>query len=289
MLRHNDVQGKKSMPITAPTDPRAPQQGYYIYGITDGAPVDLAPGVGLGVPVELLVGEEFVAIASPVPLNAFTPDAIRDRQDDLTWLEAQVRAHQEVLARTLRQATVVPLRFGTVFRDAAGVRAMMREHAPRFREALARLAGRQEWGLKIGVDTTRLAEALAATSVRIQELDARRQGMRSGAAYMLAKKRDQILREEVERAIETCMQNVHARLAAEAVAAVIDNPAPTGATSGVGPLFRCAYLVEVANLPVFLGILDGLAATHPAFEFTLSGPWPAYNFVSLSAEEQTYA
>jgi hypothetical protein len=277
------------MPITEPTDPQAPQQGYYIYGITDGAPVDLGPGVGPGAPVELLVSGDLVAITSPVPLNALTPEAARERQDDLAWLEAQVRAHQEVLARASRQATVVPLRFGTVFRDAAAARAMMLEHAPRFREALARLAGRQEWGLKIGVDMARLAEAVAATSPRIQELDARRRGMRSGAAYMLARKRDQILREEVERAIATCAQHAHARLAAEAVAAVIDGAALTGAASGAGPLFRCAYLVETTNLPIFLGILDSLAATHPAFAFTLSGPWPAYSFVNLSAEERTYA
>lgn len=277
------------MLITEPSDPEAAGHGYYVYGITDGAPEGLAPGVGPGAPVELLVSGDLVAIVSPVSLGAFTPEALRARQEDLAWIEAQVRAHQEVLARALRQATVVPLRFGTVFRDATGVRAMLREHASSFREALTRLAGRQEWGLKIGVDEAHLAAQVAAASVRIQEMDARQRGLRSGAAYMLAKQREQILREEVARAIETCVRDAHARLAAEAVATVIDGAAPVAAPSEARPVFRCAYLVDVSNLEAFLATLDFLAATHPAFAFTLSGPWPAYSFVNSPVEEHTHA
>ncbi|MCS6882489.1 MAG: GvpL/GvpF family gas vesicle protein [Oscillochloridaceae bacterium] len=272
------------MPVTEPTDPGLEQQGYYVYGITDGAPEGLAPGVEPGGPVELLVDGDLVAIVSPVSLAAFTAEAMRACQDDLAWIETRVRAHQAVLARAMRQATVVPLRFGTVFRDAAGVRAMLLEHAPRFREALARLAGRQEWGLKISVDEARLTAQVVAASVRIQDIDARQRGLRAGAAYMLAKQREQILREEVARAIETCARDAHARLAAEAVATVIDSPAPAGAPSDEQPVFRCAYLVDIANLETFLATLDCLAATHPAFTFTLSGPWPAYNFVSQPTE-----
>lgn len=160
------------MPITEPGSPGFEQHGYYVYGITDGSPKGLAPGVGRGAPVELLVVEDLVAIVSPVPLAAFTPEALRACQDDPAWIEAQVRAHQEVLARASCQATVIPLRFGTVFHDAAGVRAMVIEHAPRFREALTRLAGRQEWGLKISMDEARLAAQIVATCARIQDLDA---------------------------------------------------------------------------------------------------------------------
>ncbi len=277
------------MPATEPTDPVTPQAGYYVYGITDGAPEDLAPGVGPGAPVELLIAGDLAAIVSPVSLAAFTPENVRARQDDLAWIEAQVRAHQAVLARASRQATVAPLRFGTVFSDAAGVRAMVLDQAPRFREALTRLAGRQEWGLKMSLDEARLAAQIAATSARIQDIDARLRGLSSGAAYLLAKQREQILREEVARAIETCVREAHTRLVAEAVATVIDNAAPTHAPDGAEPVFRCAYLVEAANVATFLATLDSLAATHPAFTFTLSGPWPAYSFVNALVEEHTHA
>jgi hypothetical protein len=277
--------------MTEPTDPEAAGHGYYVYGITDGTPQGLAPGVGPGAPVELLVSGDLVAIVSPVPLSVFTPEAVRAGQNDndLVWIEAQVRAHQAVLARAMRQATVVPLRFGTVFRDAAGVRAMVLEHASRFRQALTRLVGRQEWGLKIGVDEASLAVQIIATSARIKDIDARQRGLSSGAAYMLTKQREQILREEVARAIETCVRDAHARLVAEAVATVIDGTAPAAAPSEARPVFRCAYLVDVSNLETFLATLDCLAATHPAFAFTLSGPWPAYSFVNSPVEEHTHA
>ncbi len=277
------------MPITEPGSPGFEQHGYYVYGITDGSPKGLAPGVGRGAPVELLVVEDLVAIVSPVPLAAFTPEALRACQDDPAWIEAQVRAHQEVLARASCQATVIPLRFGTVFHDAAGVRAMVIEHAPRFREALTRLAGRQEWGLKISMDEARLAAQIVATCARIQDLDARQRGRSAGAAYLLARQREQILREEVARAIETCAREAHARLAAESVASVIDGAAPAGVPSEGQPVFKCAYLVDSSNLEAFLATLDCLASAYPAFSFTLSGPWPAYSFVNSPVEEHTHA
>ncbi len=273
------------MPITELADSITAPQGYYVYGVTDGAPEALAPGVGPGAPVGLLVTDDLRAIISPVPLAAFTPEAVRARQDDLAWLADQVRLHQEVLTRALSQATVVPLRFGTVFRDAEGVQRMLREHAARFREALTYLAGRQEWGLKISVDQDRLAEQVATTSPRIQELAARQQRLRSGAAYMLAKQRDQILREEVDRAIENCARNVHARLAAEAVATIAGGATSSSAASGTEPVFKSAYLVETRNARTFLAILDDLAAAQPAFSFTVNGPWPAYTFVNLTLEQ----
>ncbi len=276
------------MPVSARADSDNAPQGYYVYGITDGAPEGLAPGVGPGAPVEVLVVGDLGAIISPVPLAAFTPEAVRARQDDLAWIADQVRLHQEVLARALPRATVVPLRFGTVFRDAEGVRAMVREHAARFREALAYLAGRQEWGLNISVDQARLAEQVATTSPRIQQLAARQQALRSGAAYMLAKQRDQILREEVDQAIENCVRNVHARLAAEAVATVAGGATSGSAASGTEPVFKSAYLVETRNARTFLALLDDLAAAQPAFSFTVNGPWPAYSFVNLMLE-QTHA
>ncbi|MFQ3661776.1 MAG: GvpL/GvpF family gas vesicle protein [Chloroflexaceae bacterium] len=273
------------MPITELAGSNTAPQGYYVYGITDGAPEALAPGVGPGAPVEVLVVGELGAIISPVPLAAFTPEAVRARQDDLAWLANQVRLHQEVLARALSQATVVPLRFGTVFRDAEGVRAMVREHAARFREALTYLAGRQEWGLSISVDRARLAEHVATASPRLQHLAARQREVRSGAAYMLAKQRDQIVREEVDRAIESCVRDVHARLAAEAVATVAGGATFGSASSGTEPVFRSAYLLEASNVTTFLALLDDLAATRSAFSFTVNGPWPAYTFVNLTMEQ----
>lgn len=266
------------MPATELTS--SAEQGYYVYGITDGAPEGLAPGVGPGAPVELLVADDLAAIVSPVPLADFTPEAVQARQDDLAWIEAQVRAHQDVLARAVQQVTVAPLRFGTVFRDAAGVYAMLHEQAARFRATLARLAGRQEWGVKITTDQARLNEWVATVSRRVQELAARQRGMSAGAAYMLTKKRDQLIREEASQAIEQCARQTHARLAALAVAAVISSPSHRGTSAGQETVFNGAYLVETSQVATFLEALDDLAATHPAFAFTVSGPWPAYHFVN---------
>lgn len=265
----------------------SPSWGYYVYGVLAGAPagLDLGAGLGTGAPVGLLAGEGMSAIVSAVPLEGFTPEAVEARLADLAWVEAQVRAHQSVLARAQAHGALAPLRFGTVYRDAAGVRAMLAEQGPRLRAALDRLAGRQEWGLKITVDAARLAEQAAAESPRLRQLDEQLRGMAAGAAYLLAKKRAQLLREECAQAADRCARHCHERLAARAALAVASGGAGPAAQGQPELILNGAYLVDEAGVDGFIETVRELAVRFGGFGFDLSGPWPAYNFVGAAVED----
>src|SRR3954454_18680393 len=116
---------------------------------------DLA-GVSTGDPPVLIEEGNVAAVASRVPLDEFGEEPLRANLNDLAWLERTVRAHEAVLDAMLPGGALVPMRVCTIYRDEDQVRAMLSERAALFGDALARLAGKAEWGVKVVADRARL-------------------------------------------------------------------------------------------------------------------------------------
>ena len=55
-----------------------------------------------------------------------------------------------------------------------------------------------------------------------------------------------------------------------------------GILSFVG--LNAAYLVERAQVAAFRGTVSALAAEHPTLQFLCTGPWPPYNFVTITLD-----
>ncbi|MER7400669.1 GvpL/GvpF family gas vesicle protein, partial [Streptomyces sp. NPDC000151] len=105
--------------------------------------------LGIGdAPVRTVAEGPLAALVSEVPAAEFDQPAVRDRLEDLTWLEATARAHRQVVDETAAAVGVLPLRLVTVYRDEDAVRAALAAHTERFERLLTRLEGRLEWGVK---------------------------------------------------------------------------------------------------------------------------------------------
>ena len=95
----------------------------------------------------------FVAVVAEVDESEFGADALHRNLEDLDWLERTARAHHAVIEAVARTHPVVPARLATVYSSAAAVEKMLHERAADFRQALARIAERSEWGVKAFVAT----------------------------------------------------------------------------------------------------------------------------------------
>jgi len=69
--------------------------------------------------------------------------------EDHNWIARQAAVHQRVLERAMHAGPVVPAALCTVFRGREELDALVRSNADRWRKALARLAGKQEWCLHV--------------------------------------------------------------------------------------------------------------------------------------------
>ncbi|HEY3507236.1 MAG TPA: GvpL/GvpF family gas vesicle protein [Actinocatenispora sp.] len=237
----------------------------WVYAVTDRyVPVDVS-GVH-DAPVRPIRRGPLTAAVSSVPLAEFGLEPLRRNMSELTWLEPVARAHHRVVARLA--GTVVPLRLASVYRDDAGVAALLAERADELTTALRRVAGCTEWGVKAYAPAAPPAPAEAATADS------------PGVAYLARRRAERTARDRARSAAVELADRVDTTLRRLATAhrrhEVRD--AWPGAAA---PVLSASYLVADTRRVEFTDAVAALAATG---RVDLTGPWPPYSFAGL---EQT--
>src|SRR5215207_4688061 len=121
-------------------------------------------------PLEAVEAEGLTAVVSAVPLAVYGEGALAERLSDAAWTATRALRHERVAEHFARRAAVVPLRFGAIYLRRVGVASMIEGRAAQFGEVLARLEGREEWGLNVYVERARLREEVTALSARLREM-----------------------------------------------------------------------------------------------------------------------
>jgi len=153
---------------------------------------------------------------------------------------------------------------------------------------LARLEGKQEWGVKVYCDGETLAQRVGESSDRVRELKAEMDEKSSGAAYFLKKKLEETVAEEVERVGDEYAQRSHDRLSSHAEETVVNSLQSMEITDRKeAMIMNGAYLVAEERLTAFRAELKSLEEEcgDLGFSYEMTGPWPPYNFVSTGFEE----
>jgi gas vesicle protein GvpL/GvpF len=241
---------------------------WYVYGVAEDD-----PALGQLRGIELIRHGTLTAIVREVPLEEYGESALPERLNDREWLERNVRAHEEVLQGAAAATAVVPLRFGTIYRSREHVGEMLGERAGEFAEAIERVRGHVELGVKAWMDPDALERMLAAGDVPAP-------GGGAGAAYLQQRAREQERSRELEARCAELAEEAHRRLSAAAVADVVNRPQPrelTGRSEVM--LLNGAYLVREGD-DRLRGEVERLAAEHAdlGIEYELTGPWPPHNF-----------
>jgi hypothetical protein len=244
---------------------------WYVYGVAEDDPA-LARLDG----IELIPRGTLVAVAREVPLDEYGADVLPERLNDREWLERNAREHEDVLQSAAAITTVVPLRFGTIYRGREHVELMLEERADELRETIERVRGHVELGVKAWVDLATLG----------QTLDPDEQPLEGGAgmAYLQQRSREQERSRELTARCVELAEEAHGRLAAVAVAAVSNRPQPrelTGRSESM--VLNGAYLVADGDERL-RDEVERLSAEHDGLgvSYELTGPWPPHNFAGES-------
>ncbi len=262
--------------------------GQYVYGVVaaDAPEVPDLVGVEPSAPVARIEEGGLAALVSEVPLAEFDEESLRENLNDVAWLEEKARAHEQVLEATLAAGPVVPLRLCTVFTGEEQVQAMLdREHRV-LADALARLDGRGEWGVKAYADRG-AAEREALRRTEDGAGPAGAGAVSAGTAYMNRRRREARAREEVEEIADEWARAIHDRVAAFAAEALLNplqRPELTGHDGEM--VLNGVYLIDDDDVAELRVAVAGLAEEFDrrGVEVQLTGPWPAYNFVKSSIE-----
>lgn len=274
-------------PVLHPPSEQARQSalGLYLYGIVRAnvrITGDLV-GVDRDHRVFLLEGNELAAIISSVSLEEFGEEQLRKNLNEVAWLEQKARAHEAVLEALIESTTVVPTRLCTIFRDERQVREMMGREGPALVEALERLEGKAEWGVKAFAEPGALEQA----AVERAEEGSEGEPLSPGAAYMDRRRRESRARENAEEIADGWAQSIHHQLEDCAAEALL-NPLQGRELSGHDGdmLLNGVYLVENGAAGRFRELVSDLGEDYRrrGAALELTGPWPAYNFVKSSID-----
>jgi hypothetical protein len=255
--------------------------GWYLYGVI-AAEQAVHPGHGVSV-----VSEGAVAgVTSRVSLEEFDEATLPQKLADTPWLEQKIRAHEQVLESVLETAPVIPCRFCTIYRSEDDLRLFLAERSDALTQALERVAGRVELGVKAFVDQERFASGGALRNDAIREHAERASQAAGGRAYLEQRRLEQLVAEELARFKGEVADELHERLLAAAddgVRLALQRPELTGRDEEM--LFNGAYLVR--DQARFEQELSGLAEEQreSGVELELTGPWPPYNFVPAELAE----
>jgi hypothetical protein len=261
-------------------------RGLYVYCVGESAA--LAPLFDAEVPeaiedeykLEAVEAEGLAAVVSAVPLDVYGEGALEERLSDATWTATRALRHERVAEHFARRASVVPLRFGTIYLKREGVGRMLEGRAAQFREVLARIEGREEWGLNVYVERARLREEVTRLSARLREMAGRADASTPGQAYLLRKKieglRDEEARAETRRVAREVEETLEEACEGAARLRVLKDEATEQGELAA----RLAFLVRRERFGDFRAAAERLAERYTplGFRFELTGPWPAYNF-----------
>ena len=229
------------------------------------------PGMGRVRAVD--AGAGLWLLVADAPLDRYGAAPVETRLRDLDWVAACATAHEAVVEFATRNATTIPLKLFTLFNSDERALAHIRRLRPAIDRALGRVAGRQEWGVRVRLDE---AAARRRSAERARKATA---GVTSGTRFLVLKKQQQ---QAVREALARGQHDVDA--AFEELARVADDARrrPPDSVEGAARLaLDAAFLVVPARVTRFkraARAAAGRLAAH-GYELTLSGPWPPYNFV----------
>ena len=212
---------------------------------------------------------------------------VSDLEGDALMAAREVRAHWGVVEAASQDATVLPIRFGTVMESEDAVRERLLEpNAERFTTLLRELEGRVQLSVKGTYDEEQLLREIVRTRPAVAALRKRVRSLPDEAGYYDRIRLGELVAAEVTRRREEDTRLALDRLEPCAVAARAEQP------GGADGAFNLAFLVSRDGVETFSTAVAELGEEiGERIHLRYVGPLPPYSFVEsdLTAESATWA
>ena len=259
----------------------------YLYGIIEpGTPATrlLESGRVAGIdpdePLFAIDGGDLVGAASRVSATTFSETALNELSLDLPRLTPVVVRHEQAV-RELFDAgpAIVPTTFGAVYAEEASITRFLESERPRLLDLLDSIRGKQEWGVKVFADGAAVRAAVETSSKALRATDEEARAAGPGRAYLLQRKREELLGEEVRACVGDVLESVIQELVSRSNDARLDD-VPVNQDGPVELVLKAAFLVEEARAEAFKACSVELydRASSRGLTLEVSGPWAPYSF-----------
>jgi len=206
--------------------------------------------------------KDLAAVVSDVPIGAL--DSTREN----------VLAHEHVNETVMRDHTVIPMSFGTIFKTREDIVELLRSAYDAFGDVLSKMQNKLEFGLKVLWDRDAVIRELEEEDEDIRRLKSEI-GSQRGSTYFARMQYGRLIEAGLERWAEHYVSGILENLRDVAVAARVNKPI------GDKMILNGAFLVSRDKERAFDSRVKRVAAQHERLTFKYTGPWPPYNFVNI--------
>ena len=240
-------------------------KGRYVYCIVRAdQPLNFGQ-IGIGeepAPVYTVRCDDLSAVVSDSPLGVLDPT--RDN----------VLAHQRVNETVMREHTVLPMSFGTVFKTRDDVTAFLKSAYRAFSDVLDKMENKLEFGLKVLWDRDAVIKEIESEDEDIHRLKSEIAAQK-GSTYFARMQYGRLIDAALQARSERYVAEIFDRLRDVSVAARSNKPI------GDRMILNAAFLVSRDAEEAFDARVKELGGKHSMLTFRYTGPWPPYNFVNI--------
>jgi hypothetical protein len=241
--------------------------GRYVYGIVQTKERMDFGKIGIGGAGESVYTVNYMDIAAVVSKTAV---AIFDptRENAL--------AHEHVIESVMKNYTIIPMSFGTVFRTDDDIREVLKSIYASLKDVLKQMSGKLEFGLKVNWDRDQIIEELKQQDEEIgrfhQEIIRKQLQSTYFARMQLGRMIDKALGERATQYV----REIYEGLRGVCVASRDNQPI------GDKMIMNAAFLVDRSREAEFDSVVNKIAKKYgKRLKFKYTGPWPPYNFVNI--------
>ena len=239
--------------------------GKYVYCIIRaGNQLTYGP-IGLGADpadVYTIMRGDLAAVVSDAPLEVLDPT--RDH----------VLAHQRVNETVMKQHTVLPMSFGTVFKTHDDVVELLRSASDAFSDVLNKMEAKLEFGLKVVWDRDAIIREIEREDDDIRRVKAELL-VRKGSTYFARMQYGRLVDAALQAKSERYVADIFAALRGASVAA------RSNKLIGERMILNAAFLVNRRDAREFDRCVKALGERDDKLTYKYTGPWPPYNFVNI--------
>lgn len=228
------------------------------------------------------------AIVSKVSPDEFSEDNLKKNLANMDWVEKRIRQHERAIEEIMKDIAVLPFKFGTIFQSEENVENLLKERNTEFKQIITNLEGKEEWGLKIYCDAEKFRGTLKKEDEKIQDIDKQIASATKGKAFLLEKKKDELIKDIINKKISEYTQDSFERLKRVCLEAKINKILPKEVTEkNEDMVLNAAFLISKKRVEEFNNVIQYLKTKYSDKGLILdcTGPWPAYNFCTLPKEK----
>jgi hypothetical protein len=270
-LRKN-ARSKDDVHVKMADEPNAPaiapgEAGRYVYGIVHAKDPATFGKIGIGGGGELVYTvnyQDIAAVVSNTSVYIFDPT----RENAL--------AHEHVIETVMKNHTIIPMSFGTVFRTDNDIREVLKSIYPSLKDVLHQMAGKLEFGLKVNWDRDQIIEDIKQEDEEIRQFHQEIIRKHLQSTYLARMQLGRMIDKALAEQSITYVREIYEALRSVCVASRDNQPI------GDKMIMNAAFLVERDREAEFDSAVNKIARKYgQRLKFKYTGPWPPYNFVNI--------